>query len=155
MQNGPGLRVILWVSGCSHHCKGCHNPETWNSNLGKNFDFNSFADINQKISKDYISGITYSGGDPLYDTNVNMIHYISSFIRKTYPTKTQWLYTGYRYEDILKSKMRKEILKYVDVLVDSKFDINLKDTSLLYRGSSNQRIIKVQESLKKDKIILW
>ena len=138
--NGDGCRVVLWVSGCNHHCKGCHNPETWNPTAGILFNEQTKMEIFEALNKDYISGITYSGGDPLYPDNIETITTLAKEIREKFPSKDQWLYTGYKYEDI----QDKEILKYINVLVDGPFIEELKDPNLHWRGSSNQRIIKLR-----------
>ena len=138
--NGDGCRVVLWVSGCNHHCKGCHNPETWNPTAGILFNEQTKMEIFEALNKDYISGITYSGGDPLYPDNIETITKLAKEIREKFPSKDQWLYTGYKYENI----QDKEILKYINVLVDGPFIEELKDPKLHWRGSSNQRIIKLR-----------
>lgn len=138
--NGDGCRVVLWVSGCNHHCKGCHNPETWNPTAGILFNEQTKMEIFEALNKDYISGITYSGGDPLYPDNIETITKLAKEIREKFPSKDQWLYTGYKYEDI----QDKEILNYINVLVDGPFTEELKDPNLHWRGSSNQRIIKLR-----------
>lgn len=138
--NGDGCRVVLWVSGCNHHCKGCHNPETWNPTAGILFNEQTKMEIFEALNKDYISGITYSGGDPLYPDNIETITKLAKEIRERFPSKDQWLYTGYKYEDI----QDKEILKYINVLVDGPFIEELKDPKLHWRGSSNQRIITLR-----------
>ena len=138
--NGDGCRVVLWLSGCNHHCKGCHNPETWNPTAGILFNEQTKMEIFEALNKDYISGITYSGGDPLYPDNIETITTLAKEIREKFPSKDQWLYTGYKYEDI----QDKEILKYINVLVDGPFIEELKDPNLHWRGSSNQRIIKLR-----------
>lgn len=138
--NGDGCRVVLWVSGCNHCCKGCHNPETWNPTAGILFNEQTRMEIFEALNKDYISGITYSGGDPLYPDNIETITTLAKEIREKFPSKDQWLYTGYKYEDI----QDKEILNYINVLVDGPFIEELKDPKLHWRGSSNQRIIKLR-----------
>lgn len=157
MSNGPGLRVVLWVSGCIHRCKGCHNSSTWDYSKGEIYRKSTISYIRSLLDKDYIDGITYSGGDPMFVYNRGKIRNTILKIKKHLPNKTQWLYTGYTFEELVSYDIPviTEILENIDVLVDGKFDINLKDSSLLYRGSSNQRIINVQKSLKENKIVLW
>lgn len=150
MLNGDGLRVVLWVSGCEHHCKGCQNPVTWNPEDGIAFDENAKQEIFEQLEKDYISGVTFSGGDPLFPSNELEITGLAEEIRKRFPEKTIWLYTGYLWEDI----KDKKITEYLDVLVDGKYEESLRNTQLHWKGSSNQRVIDVPESLKIGKVIL-
>ncbi len=145
MLNGDGLRVVLWLAGCSHCCKECHNPITWDPDGGLLFDEEAKEEIFEQLSKPYISGITFSGGDPLHAANRLDVRSLMQEIRQRYPDKTIWLYTGDSWEDVL----HYPVMKYVDVLVDGEFKIDLKDTKLLWKGSSNQRVIDVQASLKQ------
>lgn len=145
MLNGDGLRVVLWVAGCTHCCKECHNPITWDPDGGVLFDEAAKGEIFGQLDKPYISGITFSGGDPLHSANRLDVRELMEEIRQKYPDKTIWLYTGDRWEDVLHYPM----MKYVDVLVDGEFMIDLKDTKLRWKGSSNQRVIDVQESLRQ------
>ena len=141
MLNGDGIRVVLWVAGCSHHCGGCQNPITWNPEGGIPFDEAAKEEIWEQLSKDYISGITFSGGDPLFIGHRNEITYLAKEIKDRFPDKSIWLYTGYQYGDIADL----EICQYIDVLVDGKFEKELLDTSLEWRGSSNQNVIVVKK----------
>lgn len=150
MLNGDGLRVVLWVAGCSHGCRECHNPVTWDPEGGIPFDEEARSELFEQLGKDYISGITYSGGDPLYISNREDIAALAKEIRERFPHKTQWLYTGYEWEEIKELP----VIPYLDVLVDGKFDITQKDTQLHWKGSTNQKVIDVQDSLKKGKIVL-
>ncbi len=145
MLNGDGLRVVLWVAGCTHCCRECHNPITWDPDGGILFDEKAKKEIFDQLDKPYISGITFSGGDPLHSANRLDVRELMEEIRQKYPNKTIWLYTGDTWEDILHYPM----MKYVDVLVDGEFKIDLKDTKLHWKGSSNQRVIDVQESLRQ------
>ena len=152
--NGDGLRVVLFVSGCDHHCKGCQNPQTWDQNSGQEFTNKEKEKILQMLSEDYISGITLSGGDPLYSANIDCIYDLIKSIRNKYGiTKDIWLYTGYKFEDIL--LFSKELLKNIDVLVDGEFIEELADKKYKWAGSTNQRVIDVQQSLNKNKVILY
>ena len=152
--NGDGLRVVLFVSGCDHHCKGCQNPQTWDQNSGQEFTKKKKKKILQMLSEDYISGITLSGGDPLYSANIDCIYDLIKSIRNKYGiTKDIWLYTGYKFEDIL--PFFKELLKNIDVLVDGEFIEELADKKYKWAGSTNQRVIDVQQSLNKNKIVLY
>ena len=146
--NGIGVRVSLFVSGCNHRCKGCFNSEAWDFNYGKKFDVNAENEILHALEKSYIKGLSVLGGEPLQQDST-----LLEFLRKVkskFPNKSIWLYTGYTYEQI---KDKKE-LDYVDVLVDGKFVEALKDISLQFRGSSNQRIIDVKATKENSKIIL-
>lgn len=150
MLNGDGLRVVLWVAGCSHRCKDCQNPITWDPNGGIEFRQKEIEEIFDYMSKDYISGITYSGGDPLYIDNREDITNLAKVLRDRFPDKTQWLYTGYWYDDV----KNLEIMKYIDVIVDGPFINTLKDNTLHWKGSSNQRVIDVQKSRELGTIVL-
>ena len=145
MLNGDGLRVVLWVAGCSHCCKECQNPMTWDPDGGILFDAAAKQEIFDQLEQPYISGITFSGGDPLHSANRLDVRNLMGEIREKYPDKTIWLYTGYQWGEIWHYPM----MKYVDVVVDGEFMVDLKDTALLWKGSSNQRVIDVQATLKK------
>lgn len=150
MLNGDGLRVVLWVSGCEHACKGCHNAITWDENSGIEFDENAKNEIFEELDKDYISGITFSGGDPLYPANRQEITKLITEIKGKYPLKTIWLYTGYVWEEISSLTL----LECVDVVADGKYDENLKDLSEHWKGSTNQRVIDVLATRAFNKIVL-
>lgn len=150
MLNGDGLRVVLWVSGCSHCCKDCQNPLTWDPNGGLLFDEEAKKEIFDQLDKDYISGITLSGGDPLNINNITDIRNLCAEIKDKYPNKTIWLYTGSTWEEVKNDP----IMIYIDIIVDGEFIVDLKDNKLLWKGSSNQRVIDVQKSLLADEIIL-
>lgn len=145
MLNGDGLRVVLWVAGCSHCCKECHNPVTWDPNGGLPVDEKVKEEIFEQLEKPYISGITFSGGDPLHAANRLEVRNLMEEIKTKYPDKTIWLYTGDTWEKIL----HYPLLQYVDVLVDGEFKVELKDVNLMWKGSKNQRVIDVQKSLKQ------
>ena len=147
--NGLGFRLVLWVSGCSHHCPYCQNPETWDPKSGNIFTEKQKKQIIKYLKPDYIKGITLSGGDPLYEGNREEILDLCKEIKKAYPNKDIWLYTGYTYEEIKDL----EIINYVDVIVDGKFIQELRDITLAFRGSSNQRIIDVAKTKEKDDIV--
>ena len=139
MNNGDGIRVTLFVSGCNHHCKGCQNPQTWSVNGGILFDSDTLNEICAELDKDYISGLTLSGGDPLHPANRDTITEICKKVKYLYPHKTIWLYTGYKYEDVCDL----EVMNYIDVLVDGEYIEELRDISLEWIGSSNQRVIRL------------
>lgn len=156
MKNGEGLRVVLWVSGCTHECSGCHNPITWNPNCGLEFDSAAKQEIFDQLEKDYISGITFSGGDPLHENNVDSVKSLIKEIREKYPSKSIWLYTGYYYNDLVWLYQNKyEVVKLCDVLVDGEFIQELADANYHWAGSVNQNIINVQESIKQQNIVLY
>lgn len=146
MLNGDGLRVVLWVAGCSHCCKGCQNPMTWDPNGGLLFDAAAKAEIFDQLDKPYIEGITFSGGDPLHSANRDDVKALMVEIKKKYSNKNIWLYTGECWEAI----MNYPLLKYVDVLVDGEFRQDKRDVTLLWKGSSNQRVIDVQATLAQE-----
>lgn len=150
MLNGDGLRVVLWVSGCSHCCKECQNPITWDPNGGLLFDEEAKQEIFTELAKDYISGITFSGGDPLYFGNRSDVLKLAKEIKTDFPNKTIWMYTGFIWETI----ETLEIVKYLDVLVDGEFLIAQKNIQLYWRGSTNQRVIDVIASRASGKVVL-
>lgn len=216
MMNGSGLRVVLWLSGCSHKCKGCQNPQTWDANSGIPFDESAKEELFRELDKDYISGLTLTGGDPLFENNLdgvldlvtevnkrynttqyietnarenhNILNENANEIRLSSPQKSIWLYTGYtistcKYFDdtiftfhplyyrpnplnnkpvkvddkaflIKQDRKRIEIIKNVDVLVDGQYIDSLRDVTFPWCGSSNQRVIRIQESLQKGEIVL-
>ena len=146
MKNGDGLRVVLWVAGCGHCCKNCHNPVTWDPDGGLAFDEAARAEIFEQLDKSYISGVTFSGGDPLHPANKTGVRELMEEIREKYPDKTIWLYTGDLWENILYYPL----MQYVDVLVDGEFHESEKDVKLLWKGSANQRVIDVQRTLQQE-----
>lgn len=155
MLNGDGLRVVLYVAGCSHHCVECHNPQTWDPKSGMLFDNNALDIIMNYLSKDYIDGITFSGGDPLSCGNHAEVLKICKVIKSKFGnSKTIWLYTGDVYEDLLKDPKFDELRYFIDVLVDGEYDYKLKDNKYHWAGSTNQRVIDVKESLETNSIVL-
>lgn len=146
MLNGDGLRVVLWVAGCSHCCKECQNPSTWDPDGGLLFDEAAKAEIFAELEKTYISGITFSGGDPLHSANALEVKNLCQEIKEKYPNKTIWLYTG----DVWDNLYNTPIVKYLDVLVDGEFHIDERDVKLLWKGSKNQRVINVKATLSSD-----
>ena len=151
MLNGEGLRVVLWTSGCSHHCQGCQNPLTWDPNSGIVFDENAKEEIFVQLKLSYIDGITFSGGDPLHANNIAEITELAKEIRDKCPSKTIWLYTGLLWEEI----EAEEIARYVDVVVDGKFEADKLGKTLKWKGSSNQRVVDAKKSLRCGKAILY
>ena len=164
MTDGTGFRTSIYCQGCRHHCKNCHNPQTWDFNSGIEFDLAAKEEIFEQLNKDYISGITFSGGDPLHKNNIDEVLDLCKYIRKNFPTKTIWIYTGYTWDyifditntvDVFHNQIREEILKHCDVLVDGKFIKELADVNYHWAGSTNQRVIDVQKSLEKGDAVLW
>ena len=166
MNNGDGLRVVLWLSGCSHHCYNCQNPQTWNPNSGIPFDESAKQEIFNELSKNYISGITLSGGDPLCENNLSEVLSLVEKIRNLFQNKTIWLYTGYLWENLINVNcpldsewenriLRKSIIELCDVLIDGEYIDKQRDITLKWRGSSNQRVIDVRQSLAQNKIVLY
>ena len=201
--NGEGLRVVLWLSGCSHKCKGCQNPQTWDADSGISFDESAKEELFRELDKDYISGLTLTGGDPLFEGNLddvldlvtevnkryntpqnidsnnannnNILNADDNKIRLSRPQKTIWLYSDFRWEPIMEyessytddfdyieesywdgiNEKRRQIIMQCDVLVDGQYIDSLRDISLPYRGSTNQRLIDVKQSLQKGEIVLW
>lgn len=145
MLNGDGLRVVLWVAGCSHCCRECQNPVTWDPNGGLLFDEKAKEELFEALGKPYISGITFSGGDPLHSANRMDVKKLMEEIKSRFPNKTIWLYTGDSWESIV----HYPLLQFVDVLVDGEFKAEEKDANLLWKGSKNQRVIDVQKTLKQ------
>lgn len=145
MLNGDGLRGVLWVAGCDHMCKECQNPITWDPNGGILFDDKAKKELFCILDKDYISGVTFSGGDPLFPGNRDEITSLAKEIKEKYPNKTIWLYTGYLFEEIKDL----EIIKYLDVIVDGPFLIDEKNTQAKWKGSNNQRVIDVKRTISE------
>ena len=150
MLNGDGLRVVLWVAGCTHHCKECQNPITWDINGGLEFDEAAKKEIFDELDKSYVSGITFSGGDPLHPQNRQPVFELAKEIKEKYPRTTVWLYSGFEWEEIKDLP----IIPYLDVMVDGRFKLELLDTQLHWKGSSNQRVIDVPATLKSGEVVI-
>lgn len=194
--NGEGLRVVLWLSGCSHKCKGCQNPQTWDADSGIPFDESAKEELFRELDKDYISGLTLTGGDPLFEGNLDDVLDLVTEVNKRYnkaqyigenaqenhdmlnvnanefrlssPRKSIWLYTGYEFNEIFgdnqfedlgngycKWTKRVDIVSRCNILVDGKYIDSKRDLTLPYRGSDNQRLIDIQQSLQKGEMVLW
>lgn len=149
--NGPGCRTVLWVSGCNHKCKGCHNPQTWDCNAGQEFNDNTMQELLNSLKPDYVTGLTFSGGDPLHPNNRNTVMKIAEKVKMQYPQKTIWLWTGFLWEEI------KDIsgLKNIDVVVDGPYIEAQRNISLPYSGSANQRVLDVKKSLELNHPVLY
>lgn len=161
ISNGPGVRVSLYVSGCRNHCKNCFNPETWDFSYGQPFTKEVEDKIIEALSPDYIKGFTLLGGDPFEPENQEALVDFVERVRREYPEKSIWCFTGYNFEtDLLTGKKGNidtvmRILNCLDVLVDGRFVEELKDLNLKFKGSSNQRTILVKKSLETDDVVLW
>ena len=164
--NGIGIRCTIWFTGCSHECAKCFNKETWDHNSGIPFDNEAKQEIFNELSKDYISGITLTGGDPLYKYNLTDVLSLLNQIRLSYPTKTIWLYTGYTLEQILQpllintipteeEEKRIDIVKMVDVLVDGPYVDSQRDVAVKWRCSTNQLFINIPETFIHLKVVLY
>lgn len=158
MLNGDGIRCVLWVSGCSHNCKNCQNPQTHNPNSGIPFDENAKKEIFDILSDKYISGITFSGGDPLHHTNISEVVNLIKEIKERFPEKTIWVYTGYVFETLLTFSKGDSDIDYlihnIDVLVDGKYVEELASVEYHWAGSTNQRVIDCKKSMEFGEIVL-
>ncbi|MCM1387115.1 MAG: anaerobic ribonucleoside-triphosphate reductase activating protein [Bacillus sp. (in: Bacteria)] len=159
--DGPGVRVALFVSGCTHHCKGCFNEMTWDFQYGKPFGEEDIRRIVDMMAPSYIAGLTLLGGEPMEYVNQEGLLPLLREVKKKYPEKTIWCYTGYLYDkDIIENfcvkwEATKEFISYLDVIVDGEFVEDLKDISLRFRGSTNQRIIDVKKTGQAEEIVYW
>ena len=158
--NGPGVRVSLFVSGCRHHCKGCFNEEAWDFNYGTEFTEDTISEIIEALKPNYITGLSLLGGEPFEKENQAALVELTNRVREVYPNKTIWAYSGFLFDKQIRDKMctmweeTPKLLKNVDILVDGKFEEENKDPKLFFRGSSNQRIIDVKESLATNEVVL-
>lgn len=167
MLNGDGLRTVLWVSGCSLHCKGCHNPQTHDFNSGIPFDDDATTELLNKLDKPYISGLTLSGGNPLESGDVReTVYKVIKEVRERFPDKTIWLYTGFTWNEIIdednfyedyevNSVSMLDVVKQCDVVVEGRYIEEKRDVTLPWRGSTNQKVIDIRQTLEKGNIILW
>ena len=151
ISNGPGVRVSVFMQGCTFNCKNCFNPETHDFNEGKEFDDDVIDKIIELCNKDYVVGLSILGGEPMHAKNIDGTTKLAKAFKEKYPDKTIWAWTGFLFDRDLKDK---EVMKYIDVLVDGRYKDELHDFRLKWRGSSNQRVIDVQKSLKQNKIVL-
>ncbi len=159
MLNGEGLRVVLWVSGCSHKCPGCQNALTWDPEDGVVYDDDTIKEIYHELDQDWCSGLTLSGGDPLFLENRKTIRDLVTNVKQLYPDKTIWMYTGYTWEELMAQRELdqnlEDILHHIDVLLEGKFVLSKAEQKLHYVGSANQRIIDVKKSLEQETITLY
>lgn len=169
MLNGDGLRVVLFCTACDHQCKNCHNPETWDKNNGHPFDKQAQETILKELENDYISGVTFSGGDPLHNNNVRQLYLFCKIIKEKFPNKTIWIYSGLTWEEIFCQSCEKLltstqsddyrrfiIQEYCDVFVDGRYVEELSDVNYHWAGSTNQRVIDVKKTLNNEmNIVLY
>lgn len=157
--NGPGVRVSVFVSGCNHHCKGCFNEKAWDFNYGEEFSDEIIDGIINDLDKEYISGLTLLGGEPLERTNQQGLVKLVRKVKEKLPNKSIWCYTGFDYEKDVMGQMyknwpeTKELIDNIDVLVDGKFELDKRNLNLQFRGSENQRLIDIKKSRAENKIV--
>ena len=151
ISNGPGVRVSIFMQGCSFHCKNCFNPETWNFEGGKEFNQDTIDEILNLCSKSHIKGLSILGGEPMHPNNIEGTTKLAQAFKERFPNKNLWVWSGFKFDTDLKDK---EVLKYIDVLVDGQYQDELHDFTLKWKGSSNQRVIDVKESLKSNSVVL-
>ena len=159
--NGLGVRVSVFVSGCTHHCKNCFNEEAWDFHYGNEFTQKEIDKVIELMDHSYVAGLSLLGGEPFEHINQQGLLPLVKIVKEKFPDKNIWCYSGYTFENDIIDRMCKEwketpeLLSYIDVLVDGKFEEEKKDLSLRFRGSSNQRIIDVKKSLKENKTVLF
>lgn len=152
VSNGPGIRVSIFMQGCTFKCKGCFNPETHDFNGGKEFTEETIERVLELCSKEYIVGLSILGGEPLHPKNIEGTTKLAAAFKNRYPYKTLWIWSGFLFDRDLRDK---EILKYIDVLVDGQYNCDLYSPILKWKGSSNQRVIDVKRTLKKGDIVIY
>ncbi len=150
ISNGPGVRVSVFMQGCTFNCKNCFNPETHDFNGGKEFTGDTINEILNLCNNSYIVGLSILGGEPLHNKNIDASTKLAKAFKEKYPDKSVWIWTGFNFEDYV---MDKEITKYADFIVDGQFEEDNKNPKLLYSGSSNQRVINVKKTMKKGKVV--
>ena len=148
--DGPGVRVSIFFQGCAFHCKNCFNSETWDFNGGKEFTVETIDKVLDLCSEDYIKGLSILGGEPMHPVNIEGTYALAKAFKEKYPNKNLWVWTGFLFEQL----QNQDVLKYIDVLVDGQYVDELHDPRLKWKGSSNQRVIDVQKSLKQKKIVI-
>lgn len=152
ISNGPGVRVSIFFQGCSFHCKGCFNSETWDFLGGLEFGDEQIDEILKLAEDDYIEGLSILGGEPMHPKNIEATTMLAKRFKEKYPNKTIWVWSGFLFDEYIKDL---EVSKYLDVVVDGQFIEELRNPNLKWKGSSNQRVIDVVESLKNKKIVLY
>ncbi len=148
--NGPGVRVSIFMQGCEFHCKNCFNPETWDFNGGKEFNKGTIDEVLNLCGENHIKGLSILGGEPMHPKNIEATTELAKAFKAKYPDKNIWVWSGFKFDEDLKDK---EVLKYIDVLVDGRYSDELHNPTLKWKGSSNQRVIDVQKSLKNNEIV--
>lgn len=151
ISNGPGVRVSIFVQGCSFNCKNCFNPETHDFNKGEEFTYDTINKLLELSDKEYINGLSILGGEPLHEFNILGTIKLAKAFKEKFPNKTIWVWTGFLFENVI----NKDIFKYIDILVDGRFEEEHKDIRLKYCGSTNQRVIDVKQSIEQNKIVLY
>ena len=152
ISNGPGLRVSVFMQGCNFHCKKCFNPETWDFEGGKEFNKNTIDEVLNLCGQKHIKGLSILGGEPMHPRNIEATTELAKAFKEKYPNKNLWVWSGFKFDEDLKDK---EVLNYVDVLVDGNYIDELHNPNLKWRGSENQRVIDVQKSLQKNEVVLF
>ena len=152
ISNGPGVRVSVFMQGCEFHCKNCFNPETWSFENGKEFTQGTIDEVLNLCNQDYIKGLSILGGEPMHPKNIEGTTKLAKAFKEKYPNKNLWMWSGFQFDKDLKDK---EVMKYVDVLVDGRYVDEMHNPTLKWRGSTNQRVIDVQKSLKDKKLTFW
>jgi anaerobic ribonucleoside-triphosphate reductase activating protein len=152
ISNGPGVRVSIFFQGCEFHCKNCFNPETWNFDKGEEFTDEVIEKVLDLCKEDHIAGLSILGGEPMHPKNIEGTTKLAKAFKEKYPDKTIWAWSGFLFDEYVKDK---EVVKYLDVLVDGQFVDELRNPTLKWKGSANQRVIDVKKSLKNKKVILW
>ena len=150
ISNGPGIRVSIFMQGCVFHCKNCFNPDTWDFKAGNEFTDETIEKVLELCEPSYIKGLSILGGEPMHPKNIEGTTKLAKMFKERFPDKTIWSWTGYTFDDIKDN----EVFKYIDVLVDGRFVDELRNPNLKWKGSSNQRVIDVQKSLKKGEVVL-
>lgn len=161
VSNGPGCRTSFFVSGCTHRCKGCFNEKTWDFEYGNEYTKEVEGEIISSLSPDFIAGLTILGGEPMEAINQPFVWELLKKAKESYPEKSFWLYSGFTFEELMDKENKRcqteyteEILALIDVLVDGRFVLDLRNISLKFRGSSNQRIIDMKRTLERGELVL-
>lgn len=160
--NGPGVRVVLFVSGCTHHCKGCFQPQTWDFDYGDGYTADTEQEIIDALVPDFIDGLTLLGGEPFEPENQKVLITLLRRLRKELPQKTVWAFSGYTFEELTgktesraRCEVTDEMLSLIDVLVDGEFQLDKRNISLQFRGSENQRLIDLPKTFQSGEIVWW